>query len=244
MTYKHKHLLLIIISALLIIGLPFYIHIAWYAPLIIFAICNLTKGIGSEVGAHRLWTHKSFKTSPLYERIIILLNTLSGEGSIVAFVGIHRAHHAHSDTARDPHNPHTNFWGTIFYQHNIESFSPRSIVDVIRDPILAFQHRHYFRIQAVILITLALISPLALWYYAVNVWMTIWINFLVNVVCHMYGPADNKMSDTSTNNFWAGFFLLGANLHNNHHARPSEYDNAWGNYTFDVWGNIIRLIKI
>lgn len=244
MTYKHKHLLLIIVSILIALALPFYIHIAWYAPLIIFVAYFLTKGMGSEIGAHRLWCHRSFTTNRVWECILVVLNTLSGEGSIVAFTGIHRLHHAHSDTDKDPHNPHTHYWATIFYQHDTRSFSPRSIVDVIRDPILVAQHRYYFRIQTIILIIFALISPLVLWYYAVNVLVTLWTNYLVDVVCHLHGKNDNQLDNTSKNNYWANMFLLGAGLHNNHHARPQEYNNAWGNYRLDIWGNVIKLIKI
>lgn len=244
MSYKIKHLLLIIVSAILALALPFYIHIAWYAPLIVFILCIITKGIGSEVGAHRLWTHGSFTTSKFWERVLIILDTLAGEGSIIAFAGVHRLHHRYSDTDKDPHNPHTHMWGTIFYQHDTTEFNARLIKDLFKDKWLLAQHKHYFEIQAVLFVVIALISPVLLWYYAVNVWSTLWINYLVNVVCHKWGPKDNPQDNTSTNNCWAGIFLLGAHLHNNHHARPWEYDNAWGNYKFDIFGNIIRLIKI
>ena len=243
MDYKHKHLLLIVISAILIVTLPFFVSIGWEAIPIILLLCNLTKGVGSEVGAHRLWSHRSFETSWLWERVIIVLNTLSGEGSILAFAGVHRLHHKYSDTDRDPHNPHTHLWSTIFYQHNTDEFHGRIVRDLINDCWLVFQHKHYFKLQAVIMLALALISTTALWYYAVNVWMTIWINFLVNVVCHRYGPKDNQVDNTSTNNLWAGIFLLGANLHNNHHAEPGRYDNAYGRYHFDIWASIIRKIQ-
>jgi len=243
MDYKHKHLLLIVISAILIVALPFYIDLGWEAPFLIFVFYFLTKGIGSEVGAHRLWSHRSFCTSRLWERVIIVLNTLSGEGSILAFVGVHRLHHMYSDTDRDPHNPHTNLLGTIFYQHNTTEFNGRLVRDIISDPWLVFQHRHYFKIQAIIMLALALVSATALWYYAVNVWATLWTNFLVNVVCHSRGTKDNKLENTSTNNFWCDLWLLGAGLHNNHHAKPGDYDNSWGSYRFDIWGSIIRQIQ-
>lgn len=244
MSYKTKHLLLIIVSAILALTMPFYLTIGWEAPVIIFILCVVTKGIGSEVGAHRLWSHNSFATSKFYQRVLIVLHTLAGEGSIVAFAGVHRLHHRYSDTDKDPHNPHTNLWGTIFYQHNTVDFTARIVKDLFKDTWLVQQHRHYFKIQVAVFVILALVSPLLLWYYTVNVLSTLWINFLVNVACHKWGPADNAQDNTSTNNQWAGIFLLGAHLHNNHHARPAEYDNAWGNYKFDIFGNIIRFIQI
>jgi fatty-acid desaturase len=243
MSYKLNHLILITVSAVIALTLPFYIHIAWYAPLIVFIFCVLTKGIGSEVGAHRLWSHNSFDTSTGYRRALIALHTLSGEGSIIAFAGVHRLHHRYSDTEKDPHNPHTNLWGTIFYQHNTADFTARIVKDLFKDMWLVMQHRHYFKMQLAIFVILAIGSPLLLWYYAVNVLSTLWINFLVNVACHKWGLAENVVENTSTNNQWACIFLLGAQLHNNHHARPAAYDNAWGNYKFDIFGNIIRFIQ-
>lgn len=240
MSYKFKHLLLIVISAVLAIALPFYVSLSWYTPFILFGIYFLTKGIGSEIGAHRLWSHRSFTTTWLWERVLIVLDTLSGEGSIVAFTGVHRLHHAHSDTDRDPHNPHTHFWATIFYQHNTTEFNAKLIKDLIRDPWLMWQHKNYFNIQLFIMSLLLIVSPLALWYYSVNVLVTVWTNYLVDVVCHTYGTNTNNLDNTSKNNSWADLFLLGVGQHNNHHARPGNSSNC----SYDVWGWIIKLIKV
>ena len=244
MTYKHKHLLLIIFSGVLATALPFFINIGIEAPLIIFALYFLTKGLGSEIGAHRLWSHRSFTVNKFWQRLLIVLDTLSGEGSIIAFAGIHRAHHSHSDTERDPHNPKSNLWGTIFYQHNTESFRPSSIKDLFADTWLIAQHRHYFKIQVLVFVLLSLLSTVALWYYAVNVLVTLYINFLVDVACHKWGSNDNQLNNNSKNNRWADLFLLGVGLHNNHHADPSNFRNNWGAYRFDIWGDIINLIRI
>lgn len=239
MDYKLKHLAKIVISAILIVLLPFYIDIGWEAIPIIYVLCVLTKGIGSEVGSHRLWSHRSFKTSRFWEKTIIVLNTLSGEGSIIAFAGIHRLHHKYSDTDRDPHNPKTNLWGTIFYQHKVDEFNSRLVRDLISDRWLVWQHRYYFTIQMVIFVTLTLVSWTALWYYAVNVWMTLFANFLVNVVCHRWGDTPYQLADDSRDNNWADIFLIGAGRHNSHHANPGQTHMAW----FDVWGYFIRWIK-
>jgi stearoyl-CoA desaturase (delta-9 desaturase) len=224
--------------------LPFYITLGWETPIIIFALYFATKCIGSEVGAHRLWSHRSYATRPWIEKILIVLDTFAGEGSILAFAGIHRLHHQYSDTVDDPHNPHTHPWRTTFFQHNTDKFNARLIKDLIANPWLVWQHKNYFKIQTVILLTLSLVSITALWYYAVNVLVTIWTDFLVDVVCHRWGSNDNGLSNTSKNNRWAGIFLMGAHLHNNHHARPGEWNNAWGQYKFDLWAQIIRLIKV
>ncbi len=245
MNYKHKHLLLIIACVIFAITLPFFITIDWWACVIIPIGFILTKGIGSEIGAHRLWSHRSFSTKRIFEKIIIILNTLAGEGSIIAFAGIHRLHHKYSDTDQDPHSPKfVNWWAIILYQHNTKNFNSRIIKDLLHDPWLKWQHKNYFNVQLVLIMILLFASPLALWYYAVNILMTVWIDFLVNIVCHRWGPHDNNTIDSSTNNLWTSIFLLGAHLHNNHHANAGGWNNAYGRYNFDLWALIIRTIRI
>jgi stearoyl-CoA desaturase (delta-9 desaturase) len=240
MNYKQKLLLMVVVSAILVIVLPFYISIGWEALVIIPVVCYLTKGLGSEIGAHRLWSHNSFDTSRWVKRSLIVLDTLAGEGSVIAFVGIHRLHHMYSDTPDDPHWTGRSVWANTFYQHNVTKFNPRIVKDLFRDPWLVLQHKYYFTIQALIFTVLALISPTVLWYYSVNVFASIWINYLVNVVCHTWGSNDNNLDNKSRNNLWADVFLIGVGQHNNHHARPGATSNCW----YDVWGYIIRIIKL
>jgi stearoyl-CoA desaturase (delta-9 desaturase) len=244
MSEKRQLLLLILFSIFLAVTLPFYISIGWEAAPIIFTVWFFTKGIGSEIGAHRLWSHRSFKTTRLNEKILIILDTLAGEGSIIAFAGIHKLHHRYSDTEHDPHNPHTHLWQTFFLQSDTKKFDARLVKDLLSDPWLVFQHKNYFKIQIVIILSFALMSPVILWYYAINVLLTVWTDFVVNVPCHLWGKTTYELNNTSKNNIWAMPVLLGAHLHNNHHAKPGEYDFAWEKNEFDLWGKIIKQIKI
>lgn len=239
MSYKHKLLTLIIFCAAVAVAVPFWVDIGYEALLIIPTICYLTKGLGSEVGAHRLWSHRSFETSNMIKRILIILDTLAVEGSIVAFVGVHRLHHMYSDTDRDPHWSQRSVWRATFYQHDISGFNAKLIKDLISDPWLMFQHKHYFTIQLLIILTLVLISPVVLWYYCVNALATVWINYLVNVACHTWGTNNNNLPNNSKNNKWADIFLLGVGQHNTHHNEPGRTQLCW----YDVWGYFIGWIK-
>jgi stearoyl-CoA desaturase (delta-9 desaturase) len=240
MNQKHKHLYLILTSVIIVALLPYFVVIPWWWFFISYVLYFLTKGVGSEIGAHRLWSHKCFTTTWLKSRVLIILDTLCGEGSILAFVGIHRLHHAHSDTIQDPHNPHTNFLATVFYQHNTDDFNVRVIKDLLDDSWLIWQHKNYFTIQFCIISSLLIIVPLAAWFYAVNILVTLWTNFLVNVVCHTYGTNPNNLKNSSKNNKWADLFLLGVGQHNNHHNNPKNSSNC----KYDIWGHIIKIIRI
>jgi stearoyl-CoA desaturase (delta-9 desaturase) len=248
MSYKHKHLSLIIACIIFAIALPFFVTINWWAWIIIPTLFMLTKPIGSEVGAHRLWSHRSFSTTPWMEKILIILHTFAGEGSIIAYAGIHRLHHKYSDTEQDPHSPkYINWWAIVFYQHNTQGFTPTIIKDLLSNSWLKWQHKNYFNIHLAVIAALIVTSPLALWYYAINVLFTLWIHFLVNIGCHHWGSRNFDTHDSSTNNAWMSPFLLGVHLHNNHHAAPGSYTNVQingsGKCNFDLCGSIANLIR-
>jgi len=66
-------------------------------------------GLGNTVGCHRLLTHRSFKTGRVVRWFWTALGALHS-GSPMFWVGLHRFHHARSDTDEDPHSPANGFW--------------------------------------------------------------------------------------------------------------------------------------
>lgn len=66
-------------------------------------------GLGNTVGYHRLLTHRAFQTGPVVRGIWTVLGAMHS-GSPVFWVGLHRFHHARSDTEEDPHSPAEGFW--------------------------------------------------------------------------------------------------------------------------------------
>lgn len=55
-------------------------------------------------GAHRFWTHRSYKATTPLRIILMLCFTLAGQNSIYEWVRDHRVHHKFSETDADPHN--------------------------------------------------------------------------------------------------------------------------------------------
>ncbi len=67
-------------------------------------------GLGNTVGYHRLLTHRAFKTKP-WVRTLLTLAGASHSGAPMVWVGLHRLHHATSDSEEDPHTPiYKGFW--------------------------------------------------------------------------------------------------------------------------------------
>lgn len=66
-------------------------------------------GMGTSMGYHRILTHKSAETRPWFEYLLVLIGLPAG--TPIQWAGNHRAHHAHTDRAGDPHSPHVDgFW--------------------------------------------------------------------------------------------------------------------------------------
>ena len=242
MNYAVKLVALIVFAMILTVTLPLFIEIHWwYWPIVVLSYLTF-KGIGSEVGAHRLWSHKSFETTRFRKKIIMVLQLIAGEGSCLSFVGIHRLHHQNSDTPLDPHSPHHNgILRTMFYIHNIDGFDKKLIADVLREPWMLKLHKYYFHIHlAIILVLAGTMSYTLLWFYSINIVSTWVINNLVNVVTHMYGsqPYPYK-TDQSRNNWWVEPILLGVGQHNLHHHDPGL--TKLGSH--DLWGHIIERIR-
>lgn len=76
---------------------------------IAYQIC----GWGVTAGMHRLWSHKSYKAKMPTRFILMLLASISNQGSIYHWCRDHRVHHKFSDTEADPHDINRGF----FYAH-------------------------------------------------------------------------------------------------------------------------------
>ena len=77
----------------------------------IFVVMYVPIGLGVTVGFHRLFTHRSFKTSSWMRGLLAILGSMAIEGPVISWVADHRKHHAYSDRFGDPHSPHIDSGG-------------------------------------------------------------------------------------------------------------------------------------
>lgn len=225
--------------------------------LAIFAGMYLATAVGITVGYHRLFTHRSFKTSKTVTAILAVLGSMAVEGPVIQWVGVHRKHHQHSDDHDDPHSPHghgTGFlsmlkgmWhshmGWLFHAH------PRGIARYTRDlrkDKLISRISKLFPLWVVIglalpallggLFTLSWTGVLLgfLWGGLVRIFLVHHVTWSINSVCHIWGarPFDNH--DESTNNAIFGVLGLGEGWHNNHHAFPASARHGLRWWQLDV----------
>lgn len=65
------------------------------------------------MGAHRFFTHRSYKAKLWVKLALLLFHTMAGQNCLYIWVRDHRQHHKYSDTDADPHNATRGF----FFSH-------------------------------------------------------------------------------------------------------------------------------
>lgn len=225
-TFQHKmwmwHSLTHIIS---IIGLYFIFMNNQWEYLLILPFSIFFAGMTVNIGLHRYIAHKSFKTTKIKDIFLKYSTLFSGLGSPIMWGVAHRHHHAYSDTEKDFQNPRIigkfRSWFTIY---PVTKFSPKLAVDLTKCTHNRFLHKHYFKLQFLLLIIVFLINP-----YLIPVLLTIPMVACfhgaasIGVLTHFngYRPLDTK--DYSTNNWVASILSLGEGWHNYHHGKPADY---------------------
>jgi fatty acid desaturase len=76
-----------------------------WQDLLVLAITYALTGVGITVGFHRLFTHRSFKTTRAVRALLAVFGSMAVEGSVIEWVATHRKHHSFSDRPGDPHSP-------------------------------------------------------------------------------------------------------------------------------------------
>ncbi|KAL6427782.1 hypothetical protein ACFW04_008308 [Cataglyphis niger] len=100
---------------------------------------------GASAGAHRLWSHKSYKAKLPLRILLLICFNMCGQNTIYKWVKNHRMHHIYCDTAADPHNTQRGFFfahiGWVAMKEDPE-FTEKSkhlnLSDVTSDPVVIF----------------------------------------------------------------------------------------------------------
>jgi stearoyl-CoA desaturase (delta-9 desaturase) len=226
---------------------------SWQAVLVAFVLYYLTGGVGITFCFHRLLTHRSLVVPKWLEYGTAIVGTLALQGGPIDWVATHRAHHAYSDTERDPHNARRGFW----WSHVLWLFAPnparltpaeevRFAPDLAKDPFYRVLDKIPLLLQIALGVGLFLLGgwPFVVWGIFVRLVVTYNVTWFVNSAAHLFGYRTYDASDLSTNNWWVGLMAWGEGWHNNHHAFPFSARHGLGRKEFDMTWITIRQLEL
>lgn len=222
---------------------------------ITFVMYIIMSPISTGLTLHRLLTHRSFKTYPWLENVLSFITIYSTVGTTIAWVGLHRYHHAHSDESTDPHSPYDPTTGNFSIRQAVIAWTGfgwhvphlplKFVKDLIKNPIHKFIFENYFKVLCISIVVLFLINPILLLFaYFLPASLTLHSIGFVNVLGHVQGYRNHNTRDHSTNSWIANLITLGEGWHNNHHAKPNKYHLKEKWWEWDLIGDLIKVIKI
>lgn len=185
---------------------------------------------------HRVVCHRALKLHPYITSFLRFWLWMNTTIRIKEWVAGHRYHHHTSDTEKDPHSPlNTGFWSMFFYgaiYHNNKKNNGdfNNIIrlyskDIKVSKLEEFYNRHPYLGKVILLVALAPLCgiwTIVVWLLSIN-----WSNFveqrLQPAFTHYYGYRNFNTKENSTNMLPWAFIMFGEELHNNHHANPSNW---------------------
>jgi stearoyl-CoA desaturase (Delta-9 desaturase) len=229
-----------------------------WQDLVVLALVYVVTGLGVTVGFHRLFTHRSFKTTRVVRVVLAILGSMAVEGSLVEWVATHRKHHAFSDQPGDPHSPHVGqppgWRGAIrgllhahvgwLFRGEDRANPARYARDLIKDRDLLMISRAFplwvvaglgLAFGLGVALTGSVVGGLTglLWGGGARIFLLHHATFSINSLCHFFGRRPFRTSDESRNLAWLAPITLGESWHNNHHAFPTSSRHGLGRRQLD-----------
>lgn len=236
----------VILHIFAVLGIVFAVHVQRYDLLLISLFTYWAIGVlGINVGYHRLLSHRSFKTKDTIEKMLSVIGTITAVGSPLAWAAVHRQHHRCAETEQDPHSPYKlgnlRAW---FGAWNYVRIDPKLVRDLRKDAFQRWLHKKYLLINFIYCVCLALIDPiLIIFVYAIPACLCLHSTSAIIVIAHRHGYRPYDIKDQSRNSWIANLITLGEGWHNNHHAKPWNWNNQERWWEFDIPALIIRAIK-
>ena len=217
---------------------------------------------------HRYASHQMFTMSNLWEKIFFLMTFLTQGSSFLnprAYAILHRLHHKHSDTEKDPHSP---VFSKNIIKMNLNTIKHYESVrlnkkdysnydfDVPRWPLLEKLGDNWMvRLLFIGFYTSLYIEfATASWQYAllpIHFVMGPLHGSIVNWCGHRYGYTnDKKTIDNSKNTLPVDFLMMGELFQNNHHSQPTnlKFSRRWfevdPGYIITKFLSKIRIIRL
>ena len=236
----------IIVNHLLILTLlPLYLY-SGSPSLLLWSISGamlFITGLSITGGYHRYFSHKTYKTNPVVETIILFLSSMAAQGSALRWSFDHRQHHAYTDTDLDPYSINKGFWFAHMFWifRKPATIDPKVVPDLLRNPRVMFQHNNYALCVTLSSTACALmIGSLTgdfIGAFVIGTVLRIFtlhhFTWFINSAAHTWGDKPFCQEQSAVNNYILSLFTFGEGYHNYHHTFANDYRNGIRWYHFD-----------
>uniref|UniRef100_A0A8C6LYZ1 stearoyl-CoA 9-desaturase n=1 Tax=Nothobranchius furzeri TaxID=105023 RepID=A0A8C6LYZ1_NOTFU len=213
------------------------------APLTLLwsVLCFLISALGITAGAHRLWSHRTYKASLPLRIFLAFANSMAFENDIFEWARDHRVHHKYSETDADPHNARRGFFfahiGWLLVRKHpdvIEKGRKLELTDLLSDKVVIAFPLLYYKLS--VLLMCFFIPMFVPWYlWRESLWVAYFVpallrytlvlnaSWLVNSAAHMWGNRPYDKNINPRENRFVTFSAIGEGFHNYHHTFPYDY---------------------
>jgi len=211
-------------------------------------------------GFHRLLSHRSYRTSRLFQFILAVIGTTAYQKGPLWWASHHRRHHLYADTEKDLHSPLSR---TLWRSHvgwflSSESLATdaKLVPNLIRYPELRFLDRYYQLPPVLLAVSTVLLGAglkryvpglgtsgpqLLVCGFFISTVLLYHGTFTVNSLAHIFGKRSYATDDNSRNNLFVALITLGEGWHNNHHYYPSSERQGFYWWEVDVAHYVLRV---
>ena len=215
---------------------------AWQWWLLAYVMHCLFYGVGSAIGSHRYWSHKSFVAPRWFQWVMLFFNTV-GHSSAIFFTVAHLQHHRYADTEKDPHAPARLGWRAFFMWRLDPLVDTSGVMRFRNQPLVMWCHNRKNLILFFYAGALFMIDP--------RLFVFCWaIPYVTGTIAtgteayhvHKYGY-QNFAAGSSGNVWWLWPLTLGENWHNNHHHEPRAASTKVKWWEIDPCGWLIEAVR-
>jgi len=225
----------------------------WGYVLVALAFTHITIAAVT-IYLHRCQAHRALDLHPVVSHFFRFWLWMTTGMETKHWTAVHRKHHAHCETADDPHSPQVLGImkvlreGAELYQaesknqETLDKYGVGTPEDWLERNV--YSKHSSLGIYSMMAINVILFGPLGLTIWAVQMaWIPITAAGIINGIGHYWGYRNFAAADASTNIIPWGIIIGGEELHNNHHsyASSAKLSSKW--YEFDIGWMYIRILK-
>ena len=239
----------------------FWTGVSWPA-IVALGLTYSARVFALTAGFHRYFSHRSFKTSRVFQFVLAWTGTSAAQLGPLWWAGNHRHHHQHSDTEQDIHSPKIQgiFWAHIGWVlcKSYNTIQKSRIRDFYQYVELRLLER--FHILAPISLACFLYTvgmglnhywphlgtsgwQMVMWGFFVSTALVYHVTFCVNSLTHVVGKKRFAIADESRNSLWVALLTFGEGWHNNHHRYPASARQGMYWWEIDITYMLLRVLE-